>query len=100
MSWTRRGSRPSTKTLALKLVVVANHDPGGGDAHPPYLRGGVRADDHVGTERRCLSVEGIGVGEAHVVVGAGCSQDVPDRFAVHGGRYGDQYAHLGLRLLP
>ena len=49
--------------------MVADHDPGG-DTNLSHLRSGVVGHDHVGTKRRRLPVEGIRVGEAHVVVRA------------------------------
>jgi hypothetical protein len=52
------------------VVVVADHDPGGGDVYPPYLLGVVVGHDQVGTERSRLLVEGLRVGEANLVARA------------------------------
>jgi hypothetical protein len=88
----KAGVSPVEEDARAHAIVVADYDPGG-DTNLPHLRSVVAAHDQMGTKRSRLPVEGIGVGEVHVVVGALSSDGVRERLAVHGGRYGDQYAH-------
>src|SRR5215204_6668167 len=90
---------PVEEDARAQAIVEPYYDPGG-DAHLPYLRSGIVAHDQVGTERRRLPVEGLRIGEAHIVVGALFSEDERERLSVHGGCYGDQYAHDDLLGAP